>query len=182
MKVAQLIEAPQGSAFSRFAFQQLLGTSMTLSVNGDPVGDATLVGAITGERNRSIVLVYDVDKLAAGLFSEWLTSHRKPVFDLPPYEQELNPYRAMRLLDAAIAEETGDPLEWSPLRVRLHEAFCATEHPHNDPQYFCVQAQHLCLDWLADAGLDAGSAIGRDARFEYANDQEGANGHSPARS
>ena len=175
MKLTQIIDAPAGAAFSRFAFHTSLGTPIPLRVDGEVVGDGTLVGAITGERNRSIVLVYDVDGLDAALWYQWAQHHRRPRFDLPPYEEELNPKRALEILDAAIAAEhpSEGPPEWTPLGLRLHEALCGTEHPRDDPDFSCVRALNLCYDWLSAVGLDAGAAISRDARVGYVTAEGG---------
>lgn len=105
MRVEYLQHAPEGSVFSRLAFNSSLGNVVPLRINGEIVGEATLIGVVPeDERGTAIKLTFEIDALTGDYWSTHeLFSERFDDF-LPPYA--LNPQGALDRLDNFKPRET----------------------------------------------------------------------------
>jgi hypothetical protein len=102
MLITHVQHAPEDSAFSRTAFDSSLGKTLPLKIDGETIGEATLLGAIPSEDHRSVTLTWEVDEIRAEFLNEPII-----VDDFVPNDA-LNPAAAIAVVQRA--DRAVDPL------------------------------------------------------------------------
>jgi hypothetical protein len=104
MIVTHIEYAPLGSVFSLFAFDEALGKTHALRVDGETIGEAALVGAVPGERMRYVTLFWSIGALTGDWFTHYENYRSLPLDDFIP-EDAFNPERANKIVEAMRSRE-----------------------------------------------------------------------------